>query len=100
MITRTGFYIKVEVKSSKPRCKGIPLVIIIVIIIIGIPIAALKIGDILTYSSVPFVLYMVRKLISSFAIYKALFTLIAVLTVKEVAVLTVRGVAVLIISIV
>ena len=100
MITRTEFYVKVEVRSSKPRCKGIFLVIIIVVIIIGILVAALKIGDILIYSSVPFILYIVRRLISKFAVYKALFTLIAVLTVRGVTVLTVKGVAVLIIGIV
>jgi len=66
---------------SKLRYKGIPLVIIV---ILGIAVAALKIGDILTYSSVPFILYVVCRLTSRFAAYKALFALVAVLTVKGV----------------
>jgi hypothetical protein len=86
MITRIGFYVKVEVRSSKPRCKGIPLVIVVVVVVVvvSIAIAALKIGDVLTYSSVPFVLYMVYRPISRFTAYKALFALIAVLTVRGV----------------
>src|SRR6266702_3969317 len=64
---------------SKLCCKGVPLVIIIVL---SIAIAALKIRDILTYFSVPFILYMVCRPISRFAAYKALFALIAVLTVR------------------
>ena len=80
MIARTGFYIKVEVR-------GIPLIIVVV----SIAVAALKIGDVLTYSLVPFFLYMVCRPISSFTAYKALFALIAVLTVRGV-VLLVRGV--------
>ena len=83
MIAKTGFYIKVEVRSSK----GIPLVIIVVI---SIAVAALKIGDVLTYSLVPFFLYMVYRPISRFAAYKALFTL-TVLTIRGVM-LSVRGV--------
>ena len=79
MITKIEFYIKVEVKSFKLCCKGISLVIIVVVIVVGIPVAALKIGDILIYSSVPFILCMVRRPISRFAAYKALFALIAVL---------------------
>jgi len=67
------------------------LVIVIVVIVIGVTIAALKIGDILTYSSVPFILYIVYRLISRFTAYKALFTLITVLTVRGV-ILLVRGV--------
>ena len=73
MIARTGFYIKVKVKSSK----GIPLVIVI-----SIAVTALKIGDVLTYSLVPFFLCIVYKPISRFAAYKALFALIAVLTIR------------------
>ena len=63
MITGIGFYIKIKVRSSKLRCKGTPLVIIVILSII---IAALKIGDILTYSLVPFILYIVYRLISRF----------------------------------
>jgi len=85
VITRIGFYIKIEVRSSKPRYKGIPLVIVVVVI--SIAIAALKIGDILTYSSVPFILYMVCRPISRFTTYEALFTLITVLTVRGVILL-------------
>ena len=70
MIARTGFYIEVEVRSSKPRRKGIPLVIVVVVI--SIAVAALKIGDVLTYSLVPFFLYIVRRPIPRFAAYKAL----------------------------
>jgi len=83
VIARTGFYIKVEVRSSK----GIPLVIVVVI---SIAVTALKIRDILTYSLVPFFLYIVRRLISRFTAYKALFALIAVLTIRGVMLL-VRG---------
>ena len=86
MITRAGFYVKVEVRSSKPRYKGIPLVIIVVVVI-GIAVAALKVGDVLAYSLVPFILYMVRRLISRFTVYKALFALIAVLMIREVVLL-------------
>ena len=64
---------------SKLRYKGIPLVIII---ILSVAVAALKIRDILTYFSVPFILYMVCRPISRFAAYKALFALVAVLMVK------------------
>jgi len=77
VIARTGFYIEVEVRSSK----GIPLVIVVVV---SIAVAALKIGDILTYSLVPFSLYMVRRPTSRFAAYKALFALITVLTIRGV----------------
>jgi hypothetical protein len=65
--------------------------LVIVVVVISIAIAALKIGDILTYSSVPFVLYIVYRLISRFTAYKVLFALIAVLTVRGV-ILLVRGV--------
>ena len=98
MITKTGFYVKVKIKNSKFHCKGIPLVIIVVVIIISIAVTALKIGDILTYSLVFFILYIVHRLISRFTIYKVLFALIAVLTVRGVAVLTVKRVTVLIIK--
>ena len=66
-----------------------------VIIILGIAVTALKIGNILTYSPVPFILYMVCRLISRFTVYKALFALIAVLTVKGL-VLSVREVVLLV----
>ena len=78
MITKIWFYIKIEVKSPKFRYKGIPLVIVI----LNITVAALKIGDILIYSPVPFILYMVCKPTSRFTAYKALFALIAVLMVR------------------
>ena len=74
------------------------MVIIVVVIIIGIAVTALKIRDILMYSLVPFVFCIVYRLISRFAVYKALFALITVLTVRGVAVLTVKEVAVLIIK--
>ena len=80
MITKIGFYIKIKVKSLKLRYKGIPLVIII----LSITIAALKIGDILIYPPVPFILYMVCRLISSFTIYKVLFALITILIIRGV----------------
>jgi hypothetical protein len=67
------------------------VIIVVVVVIVGIAVAALKIGDVLTYSSVPFVLYMVYRLISRFTAYKALFALIAVLTIRGV-ILFVRGV--------
>ena len=53
-----------------------------VIIIFSITIAALKISNILIYPPVPFILYMVCRLISRFTAYKALFALIGVLTVE------------------
>jgi hypothetical protein len=92
VIARTGFYIEVEVRSSKPRCKSIPLVIVVVV---SIAVAALKIGDVLTYSLVPFFLYMVYRPISRFTAYKALFALITVLTIRGV-ILLVRGVVLLV----
>ena len=64
---------------SKLRYKGVPLVIIVVL---SIAVAALKIRDILMYFLVPFILYIVCRLISRFTVYKTLFALIAVLTVK------------------
>ena len=73
---------------SKLCYKGIPLVIIV---ILGIAVAALKIRDILTYSSVPFILCVVCRPTSRFTAYKALFALVAVLTVRGVVSL-VRGV--------
>ena len=85
MITRIGFYIKIEVKSS----------LIFFTCILSITITAPKIRDILTYFSVPFILYVVYRPISSFTVYKALFALIAVLTVGEV-VLIVKGVVLLV----
>jgi hypothetical protein len=63
VITRIGFYIEVEVRGS---------------LILSIAITTLKVGDILTYSPVPFILCMVYRLISRSAAYKALFALIAV----------------------
>ena len=93
MITRIGFYIKIEVKSPKFHYKGIPLVIII----LGITVAALKISNILIYPSVPFILYIVCRPISKFTAYKVLFALIAVLTVRGL-ILSVKG-AVLLVSI-
>ena len=81
MIARTGFYIKVKVRSFKLRRKGTPLVVVVILSIVG---TALKIGDILTYFSVPFFLYMVRRPTSRLTIYKALFALITVLTIRGV----------------
>ena len=81
MITKIGFYIKIEVRSS----------LIFFACILSITVTALKIRDILIYFLVPFILYMVYRLIFSFTVYKALFTLIAVLTVRGV-VSTVKGV--------
>ena len=59
----------------------------VIVVVVSIAVTALKIGDILTYFSVPFVLCMVRRPISRFAAYKALFALIAVLTVGGVVLL-------------
>ena len=67
----------------------------VIIVVVSIAVAALKIGDILTYSLVPFFLYMVRRLIFRFAAYKALFALIAVLIIRGV-ILLVRGVVLLV----
>ena len=85
MITRIGFYIKIKVKNS----------LIFFTYIFSITITALKIRDILIYFLVPFILYIVYRLISSFTVYKALFALIAVLTVRGV-VLLVKGVVLLV----
>ena len=85
MITRIGFYIKIEVRSS----------LIFFACILSITVTALKIRDILTYFSVPFILYIVCRPISSFTAYKALFALIAVLIVRGV-VLTVKKVVLLV----
>ena len=54
---------------------------VIIVVIISIAVAALKIGDILTYFLVPFIFCVVCRPISSFTAYKALFALIAVLIV-------------------
>ena len=81
MITKIGFYIKIKVKSS----------LIFFTCILSITVTALKIRDVLMYFLVPFILYMVCRLISSFTAYKALFALIAVLIVGGV-VSTVKGV--------
>ena len=85
MITKIKFYIKIKVKSS----------LIFFTCILSITITALKIRDILIYFSVPFILCMVYRPISSFIIYKVLFALIAVLIVRGV-VLTVKGVVLLV----
>ena len=92
MITKIGFYIKIEVKNS----------LIFFACIFSITITALKIRDILIYFLVPFILYIIYRLISSFTVYKALFALIAVLTVRGVVllvnkvVLSVNGVVLLV----
>jgi hypothetical protein len=65
------------------------------IIILSIAVAALKIRYILTYFLVPFIFCMVYRPASRFAVYKALFALIAVLIVRGV-VLLVRGVVLLV----
>ena len=78
MIARTGFYIKIEVRSS---------LIFFIIIIFSIAVAALKIRYILIYFSVLFILYIVYRPTSRFTIYKALFALIAVLTIRGVMLL-------------
>ena len=74
MITKIGFYIKIEIKSS----------LIFFVCIFSITITALKIRDILIYFLVPFIFYTVYRLISSFTVYKALFAFITVLIVKRV----------------
>ena len=63
----------------------------VIVVVVSITVTALKIGDILTYSLVPFFLRIVYRLISRFTAYKALFALIAVLTIRGV-ILLVRGV--------
>ena len=82
MIARTGFYIKIEVRSS---------LIFFTIVILSITVAALKIRYILIYFLVPFVLCVICRPTSRFTIYKALFALITVLTIRGVM-LSVRGV--------
>ena len=72
MITKIRFYIKIEVKNS----------LIFFTCILSITITALKIKDVLIYFLVPFILYIVYRLISSFTVYKALFALITVLIIK------------------
>ena len=68
---------------------------VIVVVVVSIAITALKIGDVLMYSLVPFFLCMVYRLISRFTAYKALFALITVLTIKGVMLL-VKGVVLLV----
>jgi ABC-type polysaccharide/polyol phosphate export permease len=65
VIARTGFYIKIEVRS---------LLIIVTVI-------ALKIRDVLTYSLVLLILCVVCGLTSRFTAYKTLFALITILIV-------------------
>ena len=73
-MTGIVFYIKIKVRSS----------LIFFACILNITITALKIRDVLMYFSVPFILCVVYRLISSFTVYKALFALIAVLIVRGV----------------
>ena len=86
MIARTGFYIKIEIKSS---------LIFFTIIILSITVTALKIKYILIYFSVPFFFYIVCRPISRFTVYKALFALITVLIIRGV-ILLVRGIVLLV----
>ena len=74
MITKIGFYIKIKVKNS----------LIFFTCIFSITVTALKIRDILIYFSVPFILYIIYRPISSFTTYKVLFALIVVLMVRGV----------------
>ena len=83
MITKIGFYIKIEVRSS----------LIFFACIFSITVTALKIRDVLMYFSVPFILCVVYRLISSFTVYKALFALITVLTVRGVVLIVSRVVS-------
>ena len=76
-MTKIVFYIKIKVRSS----------LIFFTCILNITITALKIGDILIYFSVPFILCIVYRLISSFTIYKALFALITVSIIRGVVLL-------------
>jgi hypothetical protein len=71
------------------------VIVVVVVVVVSIAVAALKIGDVLTYSLVPFFLYIVYRPISRFTAYKALFALITVLTIKGVMSL-VRGVVLLV----
>ena len=73
MIARTGFYIKVEIKSS---------LIFFTIVILRIAVAALKIRYILIYFSVPFIFCVICRPISRFTVYKVLFALITVLIIR------------------
>jgi hypothetical protein len=86
VIARTGFYIKIKIKSS---------LIFFTIVILNIIVAAFKIRYILIYFSVPFVLYIIHRLISRFTIYKALFALITVLIIRGVMSL-IKGVVLLV----
>ena len=86
MIAKIGFYIKVKVKNS---------LIFFTIVILSIAVAALKIRYILMYFLVPFILYIIYRLISRFTVYKALFAFIAVLIIRGVMSL-VRGVVLLV----
>ena len=86
MIARTGFYIKVEVKS---------FLIFFTIIILSIAITTLKIRYILTYFLVPFIFYIICRPTSRFTAYKVLFALIAVLIIRGVM-LSIRGVVLLV----
>jgi hypothetical protein len=82
VIARAKFYIKIKVRSS---------LIFFTIIILSIAVAALKIRYILTYFSVPFILYIICRPIFRFTVYKTLFAFIAVLTIRGV-ILLVKGV--------
>ena len=82
VIAKTGFYIKIKVKS---------FLIFFTIVILSIAVTALKIRYILIYFLVPFALYIIYKLISRFTIYKVLFALIAVLIIRGV-ISSVKGV--------
>ena len=86
MIARIGFYIEIEVRNS---------LIFFTIIILSIAVAALKIRYIFMYFSVLFILCVIRRLISRFTIYKALFALIAVLIIRGV-ILLIKGVVLLV----
>jgi hypothetical protein len=59
---------------------------LVIVVVISIAVTALKIGDVLTYSLVPFFLCIVCRLISRFTAYKVLFALIAVLMIRGVIV--------------
>ena len=67
----------------------------VIVVVVSIAVTALKIGDVLIYSLVPFFLYIVHRLISRFTVYKALFALIVVLMIRGV-ILLVRGVVLLV----
>ena len=76
-MTKIVFYIKIKVKNS----------LIFFTYILSITITAFKIKDILIYFLIPFIFYIVCRPISSFTIYKVLFTFIAVLIVGGVVLL-------------